>query len=306
MSSVEVLRTVPGWPVAFRGSAARSAGLVTGAELRGPRFTRPFPDVYVQLAAAAGLSEAEVRIRAAAALVDGRGVLSGYSAALLHGADCGPLDAPAEATLTRGGIRPRPGLVLHRDLLRRDEIEVVRRGGSVAGLWVTTARRTAFDLARWAPSRVERIVALDALANAGGFDPAEVLALRDRHPGARGTGALPEIVSAADRYAGSPPETRVRLALVAAGLPRPKVQWVVQDPVARRALWLDMAYPEHLVGLEYEGAAHTRPEQVLRDTARFTTLTAMGWRMLRFTKWDPPERIAGLVRAAISTSAVRP
>jgi hypothetical protein len=30
--------TVPGWPVAFRGSTAVAAGLVTPGELRGRRF----------------------------------------------------------------------------------------------------------------------------------------------------------------------------------------------------------------------------------------------------------------------------
>jgi hypothetical protein len=289
---------VAGWPVAFRGAAALRAGLVTPGELRGPRFRRLFPDVYSRVGVE--VPEAQIRARAAGALVEGRGVVSGYSAALLLGADCGPLGAPAEVTLTRGAVRARPGIVLHRDALRRDEIELCHQ------VWVTTARRTAFDLARWAPNRVERIVALDALANAGRFDPAEILTLRARHPLARGAALLPELVSASNRYSGSPPETRVRLALVAAGLPCPQVQWVVQDPLAQRGLWLDMAYPEHLLGLEYEGVVHTRPEQVRRDTARFTALTAMGWRMLRFTKEDSPARVVAHVQSILRTTAVRP
>jgi hypothetical protein len=39
--------SVPGWPVAFRGSAAIAAGLVTKGALRGPAFERLFPDTYV-------------------------------------------------------------------------------------------------------------------------------------------------------------------------------------------------------------------------------------------------------------------
>ncbi|GAA1865148.1 hypothetical protein GCM10009836_51810 [Pseudonocardia ailaonensis] len=222
-------------------------------------------------------------------------MLSGYAAARLHGADCGPWDAPADVTLRIGGIRPRPGLVLHRDDLQSDEITTGR------GTAVTTLR-TAFDLARWVPDETEAVVALDALANAERFDPVEVLRLR--RPRTRSGSRLPRLVELADRRAGSPPETRMRLALVRAGLPRPEVQWVVQDPVARRAVRLDLAYPELRIGLEYEGADHLRPEQVLRDTARFTALTAAGWRMFRFTKWDDPARIVGLVRAAISTKAL--
>ena len=38
--------TVPGWPVAFRGSLAVAADLTTPRRLRGSRFQRLFPDVY--------------------------------------------------------------------------------------------------------------------------------------------------------------------------------------------------------------------------------------------------------------------
>jgi hypothetical protein len=38
----------PGWPVAFRGSAAIADGVVTAKALRGPRFVRIFPDTYVR------------------------------------------------------------------------------------------------------------------------------------------------------------------------------------------------------------------------------------------------------------------
>jgi len=106
--------TVPGWPVAFRGSHAIAAGLVTRGRLRGPRFQRLLPDVYCRAAAAPDLL---LRSLAAYRLVEGRGVLSGYSAALLLGAACAPHpDAPAEVTVA-GDLRAHPGLVVHRDQL---------------------------------------------------------------------------------------------------------------------------------------------------------------------------------------------
>src|SRR5690242_21736148 len=92
--------SVPGWPVAFRGTAAVAAGLVTPAELRGPRFARLFPDTYVRRAEPPDLT---LRSRAAGLYVRGRGVLSGYSAAELLGASCGPPDAPVEVTVPGGG-----------------------------------------------------------------------------------------------------------------------------------------------------------------------------------------------------------
>ena len=135
--------SVPGWPTAFRGSHAVAAGLVTPDRLRGPRFLRLLPDVYCRAAAEPpGLL---LRSLAAYRLVEGRGVLSGHSAAALLDAECAPRrGTPAEVTLLRGNLRAHPGLVVRRGLLRHDEITHVR---DVA---CTTPLRTAFDLARGA------------------------------------------------------------------------------------------------------------------------------------------------------------
>ena len=80
-----VSTVVPGWPVAFRGSLAVRAGLTTWGCLRGPRFERLFPDVYCPR----GDEPPDLRLRSLAAyrLVEGRGVLAGYSAGLVRGAD---------------------------------------------------------------------------------------------------------------------------------------------------------------------------------------------------------------------------
>jgi hypothetical protein len=82
----------------FRGSAAVAAGLVTRGRLRGPRFQRLFPDVYVAAEVEVDLA---LRARAAHVLVNGRGVLGGWSAAELLGASCGPADDPAEVITTK-------------------------------------------------------------------------------------------------------------------------------------------------------------------------------------------------------------
>jgi hypothetical protein len=88
---------VPGWPTAFRGSAAITAGLVTPGALRGPRFERLFPDTYVK-ASPGRPPDLALRSLAAYRYVEGTGVLSGYSAAEVLGASCGPRDAPAEVS----------------------------------------------------------------------------------------------------------------------------------------------------------------------------------------------------------------
>jgi very-short-patch-repair endonuclease len=281
----------PGWPVAFRGSAAIAAGLVTAKMLRGPRYVRVFPDTYVRRG-----EELDLRLRSLAAYryVAGRGVIAGHSAAVLLGADCAPEDAPAEVMVPGGGQREHPGLLVHRGALDADEVRPCR------GVVVTSPVQTAYTLGR-RPELVDAVVAIDALANACRFDPADVLVHAQRRPGARGLRDLRRAVALADRRAGSPMESRLRLILVLGGLPAPEVQFPVQDEARRRVVWLDLAYPEQRIGIEYEGADHTRPERVLLDAGRYTRLVDAGWRIYRFTKYqvyaEPDEIVATIGRA---------
>lgn len=97
-------------------------------------------------------------------------------------------------------------------------------------------------------------------------------------------------------------ETRLRLLLVLAGLPRPVAQHPVQDPLTRTAVWLDLAYPDRRIGIEYEGGHHARPETVLRDAGRYTGLVDKGWRIHRYTKYeirDEPDRVVAQIRRAL-------
>ena len=264
---------------------------MTPAQLRGPTYLRVFPDTYVRRRG----EPPDLGVRSLAAhLYSRRGVLSGYAAAEVLGASCGPRDAPAELTMPGGG-RSRPGLLVRAGCPERDEVTMCR------GLPVTTPVRTAYDLARRL-ELVEAVVAVDALSNRCRFDPAEVLRLAGRYPGARGRAALPRVVALSDSRAGSPMETRLRLVLVMRGLPAPEVQYPVLDDRRRRAVWLDLAYPEHRVGIEYEGADHTHPDRVLRDVGRYTRLVDDGWRIYRFTRFEmygEPDEIAATIRRAL-------
>jgi very-short-patch-repair endonuclease len=107
-------------------------------------------------------------------------------------------------------------------------------------------------------------------------------------------------------------ETRLRLLIVESGLPAPHVQWVVQDIISRTATWLDLAWPELMIGIEYEGEVHVEPARALRDISRYTRLVDHGWAIYRYTKRDvynEPDRIVAeltraRVRRANSPSAV--
>ncbi|GAA1307392.1 DUF559 domain-containing protein [Pseudonocardia xinjiangensis] len=251
----------------FRGSVAVSAGLVTPKALRGPGFRRLFTGIFVRADVEVDL---ELRSRAALLVVEGRGALGGWSAAELLGASCGPADAAAEVVVAGGSHKNRPGL-----WVRHDRLPVEETMSLGDGVVVTTRLRTAFDLARRAPL-VEAVVAVDALAHVHGFAPADLVPLGYRHLGARGSAQLPEVVALADPLAESPMESRIRFALLAAGLPAP----VLQHPVG--PCRLDMAYPAARLAVEYDGRDHLTPERALYDLDRQAHLTRCGWDVLRF------------------------
>jgi very-short-patch-repair endonuclease len=266
----------------FRGSSAVAAGLLTVGRLHGPRFRRLFQDVYVGAEVEVTLA---VRSRAAYLLVAGCGALGGWSAAELLGASCGPGDAPAEV-ITSVRRRGQPGLRVRRDRLPPDEIT------TVGGIAVTTPERTAYDLSRQ-ESLVEAVVAVDALARVQQFDPGVLRALGRRHLGARGSCRLAEVLRLADQRSGSPMETRIRLAVVGAGLPVPVLQHQVGP------YFLDLAYPAIRLAIEYDGRDHLTQERALRDLDRQAYLTAAGWtKVLRF-------RAAEVYRPDVVASRVR-
>jgi hypothetical protein len=153
------------------------------------------------------------------------------------------------------------------------------------------------------------VVAVDALAGRFGFAPAEVLDLARRHPGARGVRRLPEVVRLAEAAAESPMESRIRLLLVLAGLPRPMVQYPVVDERAHIVATVDLAYPDSLVVIEYEGDDHFTDDRVVRDGRRHTRLADLGWRVYRYFASDVhrrPDTIVGDIRRALTTRVLPP
>jgi very-short-patch-repair endonuclease len=187
--------------------------------------------------------------------------------------------------ITTSYRRRPPGLRTRRDRLLPDEVT------TVGGIAVTTAPRTAYDLARHTPL-VDGVLALDALARVHPFDMALLRELDRRHLGARGSRRLVEVLRLADPLSGSPMETRIRLAVVRGGLPVP----LLQHPVG--PYFLDLAYPAIRLAIEYDGRDHLDPARALRDLDRQAYLTGAGWRVLRF-------RAAEVYRPVVVANRVR-
>ncbi|WP_232663818.1 endonuclease domain-containing protein [Pseudonocardia sp. TRM90224] len=245
-----------------------------------------FTDIYVRAADPIDLA---TRSRAAYLLFDGRCVLAGWSAAELLGSSCGPADAPAKVLARGGRRRSRKGLLVHGDTLAADETL------SVEDVRLTSPLRTAYDLARW-KSLTDAVIAVDALAHTFRFAPDDLLSYPYAQFGSRGSAKLPAVVRLADPLSESPMETRIRLAIVLAGLPPP----TLQHPVG--PFRLDLAYPDVRLGIEYDGRDHRTQERAMRDLNREAYLTRAGWRMLRFRAAEVhnPKRVADRVARMIT------
>jgi hypothetical protein len=277
----------------FLGTEALKAGLVTTRTLAS-RHTRIYRDVYLPT----GHNLTAATRAQAAWLWSGRqSTAAGLSAAALLGSEW--IDAHLPAELYRPNGKPVAGIVIHRDTLFYDETCLVR------GIRVTTPARTAFDLGR-RHGLEEALVRLDALARATRVEAADVFALAARHPGLRGAVQLRTAVDFMDGGAESPQESRTRLVLIQAGLPRPQTQIRVADEFGYDFARIDMGYEDFKVGVEYDGEQHwTDPRRRTRDIDRHAKLAALGWRivrvsadMLRCRRHVIVERTCAALRAA--------
>lgn len=100
----------------------------------------------------------------------------------------------------------------------------------------------------------------------------------------------------------SPKETETRLMVVNSGLPEPVVQHEVRDGT-RLVARIDLAYPQWLIAIEYEGDGHrTDKAQWRRDIARQRELEERGWVVIRLTQQDldDPETFLARIRSAIA------
>ncbi|MFV8231739.1 hypothetical protein [Mycolicibacterium fortuitum] len=278
--------------VPLLGSEAVAAGLLTRGQLRS-RYRRIYRDVYVP-------RDHEVCLRdrvVGAAFTSADAVIAGVAASAMHGARWVDDDVPVELIAT---VRRQRGLIVRRETLHDDEIM------TIAGIRVTTPARTVFDLGRHLSTKraVERI---DALMKACPVALEDVALIANRHAGARGMRQLRVALSLADAGAESPPETRLRLLFINAGLPRPTTQFVVYDESGQYVRRIDMCWEQFKVGAEYDGEQHlTSRRQYVLDVQVNRVLHRLGWHVIHVIKEDRGEDIVAQVHAALVSRGWRP
>jgi very-short-patch-repair endonuclease len=124
------------------------------------------------------------------------------------------------------------------------------------------------------------------------------------HAGAKGISRLRRVVELAEPKTESAMETRLRMLLVLAGLPRPQAQVPLCDNEGR---WLgrpDLLYRDQRLAIEYDGGNHR--ERLVDDDRRQNRLIGSGLRILRFTAADvygAPESVVADVRRALAARA---
>jgi hypothetical protein len=222
------------------------------------------------------------------------GLFSGQTAAWLHGLDVAPCN-PIEVTLPRRSPTSRlAGVSLTRSDV--DDSDVA----SVMDLPATSARRTIADLARRLPL-VDAVVLLDTALHRRLVQIDHLRQWADAHAGYRGIGRLRRALDFAEPASESPMETRLRMLLVMADLPTPRVQVSLYDETGLFVARSDLCYPAKRLALEYDGGTHRT--SLVADNRRQNRLLDAGYRVLRFTAGDiyrSQASVIALVRRAYS------
>lgn len=179
-------------------------------------------------------------------------VVSHVSAAVLHGLRIWavPLDRVHVTRARRNG--GRCGAFVHVHTAPLDPAEVV----VVGGLPVTSLARTVTDLARSVPFEQAVVLADSAMFHKrrdciGPTDLAEALERAPRWPGSP---AARRVVAFANGLSESVGESRSRLAIAAAGLPLPVLQWEVHAAGTGAFIGrVDFGWPELCAVGEFDG-----------------------------------------------------
>jgi hypothetical protein len=224
------------------------------------------------------------------------GALSHYSAAHWYRL---PVDrhkghGPVHVTVPPSGPAPqRRQLTVHvRELPAAD---VTMRWG----VPITTPERLFVDMSGEL-SREGLVVLGDAILNRG-LATVDTLAARVANARrARGVCLARQTLPLLDGRAQSPPETLLRLRLIAAKLPPPVPQLAVDLGFA--VVHVDMGWEAVRVGLQYEGAQHAEQGPFELDLRRYSELAARGWLIIRASRADlsaGSRALLGRVRTAL-------
>lgn len=183
---------------------------------------------------------------------------------------------------------------VHRSSLGDGEVTTLR------GFRVTRMPRTLRDVCAHS-SLVESVVVIDMALHARVSSVSDLTAYAGDGDGQPGVRLLRHALAFVEPKSESPMETRLRMLLVEAGLPRPEAQVAVRDRLHRFLGRPDLYYRDQRLGIEYDGGSHR--ESLAQDNRRQNRLLDAGVRLLRFTAGDiynTPDVVVSLVQKALT------
>jgi len=282
----------------FSRAAAHAAG-VTDSALRGAPWRQVFRGVYVHADAP---DTRDVRLQAARLVLPPYAVLCGITAAWVYGADVrAEEDLDVHAAFPPGRrTRSRNGLQVCQETLRPTDI------WTIDGIAITAPVRTVFDCMRLLRGD-NRLVVADVLTYSKLTTVDEVSSYFAGQRRMRNLRIARLLIDDIEPLAESPMATRMRLRLVAGGLPRPVAQHEVTTAAGTVLARLDLAYPDLMIAIEYDGSWHWKQRRA--DDRRRAALRALDWDVLVYSADDvygAPERmvaeVAGARRARLTRS----
>ena len=258
------MRDIPTGP--FTWEQAQRMGL-TKHNLRSSKYQHVFRTVW---APADAPDDRDFRLAAVRLILPKLAVVWGLTAAWLYGLDVRREDdLDIHVSFPAGKrIRRRPGLRVSEESLAPTDIH------DMNGLQLTTPVRTTFDCLRLERGS-NRLVVADAMMHAGLVTVPDLAAYFASKTRLRNLRIAEQLIADIEPLSESPMETRTRLVLTNAGLPRPVAQFEVRNSRGVFAGRVDLAYPELKIAIEYDGAWHWKQRR--EDDRRRAKISAVGW-----------------------------
>ncbi len=260
----------------FLARDAVRQGLLSADHIRGPAWQRILRGVYADAAIPV---DHGIKTEAAALVIPPTAAITGVSAAWLWGARLASPQDPVDVVhppIPR--LRRTAGLRVRTSPVPASDTETLN------GMRVTTPLRTAWELARRL-NLVDAVTYCDVLAARRWFDAASLTDYLRQQSGRRGYRTVRQVFELVDGRSESPQESRLRVHMALAGLPRPVLQYEVRVG-SRFVARIDFAWPDHKVAVEYDGVWHADTSQFIRDRARLNRLQAAGWYVHHVTVRD--------------------
>lgn len=276
-------------PTTFSVADAYARGFTRG-QLRNRSLDAPFHGTRVDAAVSVTL---ELACRAVATRMPSGAAISHRTAALLHGMPL-PLapDAAIDVTVpTPARAIRRRGVRGHSAVLERGDVTTLSR------VPVTSVERTWCDLGALL-ELPDLVAAADFLLwqEAPHTTTAQLASAVEAYPSRAGRRGLRRALDLSSDNSRSRPESLLRVDLALSNLPTPIPNHKVYLALSRRWVYLDLAFPEQNLELEYHGDQHrTDIRQWRSDVRRANDIGDEGWQTLQFTGDDLADR-AGLRR----------